>query len=198
MMDARKGWLKGLPGLTMLGSGLVVLWLAALPLPVLAQSWPSDAGPNSDILGFTLRQFNQMAPPPVEAGARAERAVPNMPQTDLIPSGMVDVGMPMITRRPLFDSSQERATRSPRASDTRRRNTRRQDVRYNVRGATPMAQRSRSREQELARELADRDRQILEMRRQIEDDRRGTQESRGIGSALFGINPASAATVTPR
>lgn len=192
MLDSRRGRPKGLSGLMVLGSAFVGLWLAVLSAPVLAQSWPSESGPNGDVLGFTLRQFDRMDPPPVEAGPRAERVVPNMPRADLLPSGTIDVGMPVITRSALPDRGRSRGGRSVRAPGLRR-----QDMRRSEPGMTHVARRPRGRGQNLARELADRDRQIWELRRQIEDDRRGAQQSSGIGSAFSGISPAAAA-VPPR
>ena len=175
----------GLLGLGLLGL-LGLLQLAALPAA--AQSWPSDSGPNGDYLRATMRQFERLSPPPVEEVGRAERIVPDMPITD-VPGGSVDVGLPVVVSSPL--GAAEAAPRRRSARPGARPGAQRRPVRP----ANSTARRPRGREAELARELADRDRQIQELRRRLDDRQR---ESRGTGSSLLGINPAGAATVTPR
>ena len=68
--------------------------LAGTAAPAAAQSWPGDSGPNGDMLGLTMRQYERLAPPPVEAERRAERVVPGMSAMDLAPRGSVEVGSP--------------------------------------------------------------------------------------------------------
>ncbi|HEY8610787.1 MAG TPA: hypothetical protein VIL69_05775 [Roseomonas sp.] len=164
-------------------AGLIGLGLIGLTaLPAAAQSWPSESGPTGDFLGATIRQFDRLAPPPVEAAGRGERPVPGMPVTDL-PGGSVDVGRPAIVSAP-----------QPDQGATLRRAARRGTGRHAV-TATP-ARRPRNREAQLARELAERDRRIQQLEQQIEQDRRA-QGSQSAG-ALYGSSPASAVSTTLR
>lgn len=194
MWESRAGGGLRVTRFGLLGAGLIGLCLMAATQPVAAQSWPSESGPRGDMLGFSLRQFERLDPPPVEAGARAERVVPNLSPTDLMPGGLVDVGMPIVSR-PLAAPGRARAYRPAPAV---RRPVSRQGVQRPVRTARPMVREAGNRERELSRELADRDRQIRELQRVIEDGRRPEGEPRSLGSSLLGINPAVAATVTPR
>ncbi|MBP0444413.1 hypothetical protein J8J14_06430 [Roseomonas sp. SSH11] len=136
--------------------GLGLLGLAASP--VAAQSWPSDSGPTGDYLGSAVRQFERLAPPPIEAAGRAERPVPNLPITD-VPGGAVDVGMPVITSAPLM----ERSTPQPRAS---RRAPYRQGRATSVRTRSPDIRESR-----LERRIAAQERRIQELERQLQQSR---------------------------
>ena len=194
MWDSRAG--KGLrvTRCGLLGAGLLGLCLVAMDSPAGAQSWPSDAGPRGDMLGLTLRQFERLDPPPVEAVSRAERVVPNLSPADLTPGGSVDVGLPIVGR-PLTAPGSGRAYRPAPAV---RRPVLHRQARRGTPDARPVVRAAGNREKELSRELADRDRQIQELQRVIEDSRRREQEPRSLGSSLFGVNPAAAATVTPR
>lgn len=188
MLDARRcGWTR-LHSLRILGWGLIGFCLLGRSLPAAAQSWPGESGPTGDALGLTLRQFDRMDPPPIEATGRAERVVPNMPRMAPLPNGSVDVGLPVITSRAPAYRGSSRVSRPLRRQEARRR----------APAVLPTTRASHGREKELSRELAGRDRQIRELQRQIEDSRRGAQESRGADSTLVGISPAAAATVTPR
>ncbi|MBI0537167.1 hypothetical protein D9599_16465 [Roseomonas sp. KE2513] len=194
MSESRAG--KGLrvTRCCLLGAGLLGLCLMATGRPAGAQSWPSDAGPRGDMLGLTLRQFERLDPPPIEAVSRAERVVPNLSPADLMPSGSVDVGLPVLGRS-LAAPGSDRAYRPAPAV---RRPILRRQARRGTPGARPVVRAAGEREKELSRELADRDRQIQTLQREIEDSRRREQEPRALGSSLFGVNPAAAATVTPR
>lgn len=167
----------------MLGLGL----LGFGAMPAVAQTWPSDSGPTGDYLGATIRQFERLSPPPVEEVGRAERPVPDMPLTD-VPRGSVDVGLPMVVSTPL---------RPPEAGSRRsaRRDVQRRPVRASSRHSVSATRRSGSREAELSRELAERDREIQELRQRLDDRQR---DSRGAGSNLPGTNSTGAATVTQR
>lgn len=136
--------------------GLGLLGLAAMPAA--AQTWPSDSGLTGDYLGSTVRQFERLSPPPVESVQRAERPVPGMPLTD-VPVGMVDVGFP-VAATPL---------RAPEAGSRRamRRGAQHRTVRASARGSASTTRRSGSREAELTRELAERDREIQELRQRL-------------------------------
>ncbi|WP_458095418.1 hypothetical protein [Roseomonas sp. WA12] len=136
--------------------GLGLLGLAAMPAA--AQTWPSDSGPTGDYLGSTVRQFERLSPPPVESVQRAERPVPGMPLTD-VPIGTVDVGFPVVAT-PL---------RAPEAGSRRamRRGAQPRTVRASARGSASTTRRSGNREAELTRELAERDREIQELRQRL-------------------------------
>ncbi|WP_043833130.1 hypothetical protein [Muricoccus aerilatus] len=194
MSESRAGKRLRVTRCGLLGTGLLGLCLVAMGRPAGAQSWPSDAGPRGDMLGLTLRQFERLDPPPIEAVSRAERVVPNLSPADLMPSGSVDVGLPVVGR-PLAAPGSGRAHRPALAA---RRPILHRQARGGTPAARPVVRAAGEREKELSRELADRDRQIRELRREIDDGRQREQEPRGLGSSLFGVNPAAAATVTPR
>ena len=139
--------------------GLGLLGFAAMPAA--AQTWPSDSGPTGDLLGATVRQFERLSPPPVEEVDRAERPVPGMPLSD-VPGGSVDVGLPAVVSTPLRPT-EAGSRRSVRQGAQRR------PVRASARRSVSATRRPGSREAELSRELAERDREIQELRRRLAD-----------------------------
>ncbi|MBP0494661.1 hypothetical protein [Roseomonas indoligenes] len=149
-----------------LNAGILGLALTGLyVLPVAAQSWPSDSGPTSDYLGLTVRQFERLSPPPIERNL-GERVVPDMPVTDV--PGSVEVGTPSIVAAPLPPST----SRSRSYRDEPRRTERR---RANIRSTAASRSVSRSGAvtwDELRRELSDRDQQIRDLQRQLDQERR--------------------------
>ncbi|SHI56735.1 hypothetical protein SAMN02745194_00606 [Roseomonas rosea] len=134
--------------------GLGLIGLSALPAA--AQSWPSDSGPTGDYLGSTVRQFERLAPPPVEAGGRGERPVPNMRATDL-PGVSVDMAPPAL-------SPARQAERAVPRRATRR-------GAYRAPAAASRSRGTQSREARLERALAAQDRRIRELERQIQQGR---------------------------
>ncbi|MCR0983195.1 hypothetical protein [Roseomonas populi] len=145
-----------------LGLSLVGL----LPAPAAAQSWPSDSGPTGDYLGLSLRQFERLSPPPVERNL-GERVVPDMPVTDV--PGSVEVGTPYVAT-PLPSPS----TRTARSDRTESRRTTRRRGSSNIRSASGGSSGAVSWD-ELRRELADRDQQIQDLRRQLDQERRSSR-----------------------
>lgn len=138
-----------------LACGLLGLHLFGLALPAGAQSWPAESGPGSDVLRFGLRQFERLAPPPIETAGRAERAVPDLPRTVMVPNGSVEVGMPALPE----PAEASQVAPAPRRPARRQPAARRSPV-----AVTPV---SRSREGELIRELAAQSRRIRELERQV-------------------------------
>jgi len=137
----------------------LILALAALvPADGFAQSWPSDSGPTGDYLRATTRQFERLAPAPIESEGRGERAVPDMPITD-VPGGSVDVGIPVVTPLPM-DRTAPR-TRAPRREAYR-------PVQAEARPRRPAPS---SREGRLERELARQNERIRALERQIQQGR---------------------------
>ncbi|TPG49224.1 hypothetical protein EAH89_21950 [Roseomonas nepalensis] len=139
-----------------LAPGLLALLLLGLSLPAAAQGWPAESGPGGDSLRSSLRQFERLDPPPIEATGRRERAVPDLPPMALVPSGTVEVGMPVVSGAALPRADAPPARRAARRHPTGRRPL-----------AMPVAQAPRSRERALVRELAAHDHRIRELERQI-------------------------------
>jgi hypothetical protein len=176
----------GLLGIGLLGTGLL------LPPPARAQMWPNDSGPNGDALGSAVTQFSRLASPPIEA----ERVIPQAPVAQMPMEGYGDAGMPVVATPPAV------VPRSPRRRVVRR------DGRRNNYDSAPATRRARSTESELEQSLAERERRLDQLQRQVEGDRQRLQALRGSSpapdlpatssSSLFGITPAVAATVTPR
>ena len=134
--------------------GLLGLGLLGLStLPAAAQSWPSDSGPTGDYLGSTVRQFERLAPPPVEASGRGERPVPNMPVTDL--PGTLGAGQGSFTAARQVEPPSRMARRST----------------HRARSAAPRHRGAESREARLERILAAQDRRIRELERQVQQGR---------------------------
>jgi hypothetical protein len=181
--------------------GLLGLGLSGLlALPAAAQGWPGESGPTGDQLGMTIRQFERLRPPPVETGM-GERAVPDLTTSDL-PIGSVDVGLPMIGAPPpvVNRTSARRVARR----DARRRSQGNVTAVRSSEGPSYAETRSQeeSRIDRLERELAARGRQIEQLQQQIDQERQQASEPRSAAArpagSPFSINPAAAATVTPR
>ncbi|WP_338665847.1 hypothetical protein VQH23_11845 [Pararoseomonas sp. SCSIO 73927] len=149
--------------------GLVLTGLVVLPAA--AQSWPSDSGPTGDQLGFALRQFERLSPPPIERNF-GERVVPDMPVTDV--PGTVEVGTPSIVPAPL-PPAVSRSGRPYRTETGRAETGRAERRRGNIRSASGSRSTGRSGAvtwDELRRELSDRDQQIRDLQRQLDEERR--------------------------
>jgi hypothetical protein len=177
--------------------GLLGLGLSGLlALPAAAQGWPGESGPTGDQLGMTIRQFERLRPPPVETGM-GERAVPDLTTSDL-PIGSVDVGLPMIGAPPPV------VNRTSARRDARRRSQGNVTAVRSSEGPSYAETRSQeeSRIDRLERELAARGRQIEQLQQQIDQERQRASEPRSAAArpagSPFSINPAAAATVTPR
>ena len=153
--DRRRGR-RALSGSRLFTPGLLCLLLLGLALPAAAQGWPAKSGPGGDTLRSSLRQFERLDPPPIEATGRPERAVPDLSPMTMVPSGSVEVGMPVVSRPALPGADTPPARRSARPHPTGRRSL-----------AMPVAHAPRGREKALVRELAARDRRIRELERQV-------------------------------
>ncbi|MFH5925537.1 hypothetical protein [Roseomonas xinghualingensis] len=168
---------------TLLGLSLSGL----LVLPAMAQGWPGESGPNGDHLGLTMRQFDRLGPPPIEAGM-GERQVPDLTVTDL-PAVTVYTGTPVLDLPPV--ASPAPPPRAPR-HEARRRGQDSQPPR-----TARSSIREESRLDRLERELAERGRQIEQLQQQIAQDRQLALDPRSTGArasgSLLSISPAAVA-----
>jgi len=155
MSDSRKRLAAHRFRSVLLGSVLGGFLLLGTGASAQAQSWPGDAGPGSDILGLTMRQYQRLGLPPVEVREHAERVVPGLPATNPTPAGSVDVDSPAISQAAPLPAS---SGRTYGASGAARRRV------------TPAAPgRSAGHEWKLRRELAIRDQELRSLRRQVRD-----------------------------
>ncbi|MDT8330351.1 hypothetical protein RQ831_04750 [Roseomonas gilardii] len=146
-----------------------LLLAGLLPDPARAQMWPNEVGPRRDMQELALRPLQRLQPPP-----------PAAPAAFLPPPA---APLPVWTQAPPTQAAPRRIARAtPRPAAQNQAQSQPATLTANGIG-------------ELEQRLAGREKQLEEMRRQIETDRRSLQDLRTASGSSVKSTPSVSSTI---
>ncbi|APT55984.1 hypothetical protein RGI145_01505 [Roseomonas gilardii] len=146
-----------------------LLLAGLLPDPARAQMWPNEVGPRRDMQELALRPLQRLQPPPPAAPAA------------FLPSPAAP--LPVWTQAPPTQAAPRRIARAtPRPATQGQAQSQPATLTANGIG-------------ELEQRLAGREKQLEEMRRQIETDRRSLQDLRTASGSSVKSTPSVSSTI---
>ena len=146
-----------------------LLLAGLLPDPARAQMWPNEVGPRHDMQELALRPLQRLQPPP-----------PAAPAAFLPPPA---APLPVWTQAPPVQAAPRRTVRATPRPATRG-HAQSQPATLTANGIGELEQR-----------LAGREKQLEEMRRQIEADRRSLQDLRTASGSSVKSTPSVSSTI---
>lgn len=150
-----------------------LLLAGLLPDPARAQMWPNEVGPRRDMQELALRPLQRLQPPPPAAPAAF------LPPPAVPPAAP----LPVWTQAPPTQAAPRRIARAiPRPATQGQAQSQPATLTANGIG-------------ELEQRLAGREKQLEEMRRQIETDRRSLQDLRTASGSSVKSTPSVSSTI---